>query len=704
MAARVRRVAILGNVCVGKTSVFDQLCAAGPHAINIPGSTRETQRGVLSVGAAGAARLVRRSCGACPAALTTLRSSSDDPCAPQSGPISGCPLPAAAAPGHVGASQELVPAVTHLFDTPGSATLAANSEDEMVARDLLLSGLIDTAVLVADAKNLRRSLALALEVAELGLPMVLDLNMVDEAENLGLLLDVGELSRQLGVPVVQTIGVTGMGVRRLAEGLQGARRPQSRVRFPASMERALAELEALLDAGPLPARGVAILLLSGDAGAQAWVRERLGDAALLTALQIVARLQAAHRAPLRALVADTFFEEAGRIADRVVSGSPRAPNLLVRFGGLAQRPIPGTLIALVVVAIAWLWVGAFGATLVVDTLSAKLLNGLLMPLCADLVLYFPSEFVRDALMDPDFGLLPTGLFLAVGVVLPILFCFYGMQAVLEDSGYLPRLGVLFDRLLRRLGLNGQALIPMVLGLSCVTMAVITARMLPTRRERVLLTFLLCLGIPCAPLLAVMLALLGKMPLSASLVVFGVMGAQVMVAGALASRLIPGKRPDLILEIPQIRIPRPRVLLAKTWRRTWDFMREAVPIFLLASFAVFVFDRLGGLAVLEDWSRPVVGGLLGLPDEATQVFLKTMIRRENGATELSMLRGQFDGVQTVVTLLVMTTLLPCINTAIVVVKERGVRTAMVIFVAITGWAIGVGALVGLVCRGLGLDFA
>lgn len=695
MTAQVRRVAIVGNVCVGKTSLFDRLCAAGPHAINIPGSTRNVRRGVLSLGGAGVARGPQRQCGACPTARIPTPLVHADPCSPDAGPVGGCPLPTEDAPAGI--------AITHLFDTPGSSTLAANSEDEVVARDLLLSGLINVAVVVADAKNLRRSLALALEVAELGPALVLDLNMIDEAENLGLEVDAAELARLMGVPVVRTVAVEGVGVRRLADNLAAARRPIRRVRFGAEIEVALNRLEGLLQGTPLPARGLAILLLCGDTGAQARVRAELGTEVLRQALAVVTDLQAAHRTPLRSLVTDTFFEEAGRIVDRVVSGARNKPNLLLRFGSLAQRPVAGTLIALVMVAIAWLWVGAFGATFVVDTVSARLLNGWLMPLCATWVAVIPWAFVRDALMDPDFGLLPTGLFLAIGVVLPILFCFYGLQAVLEDSGYLPRLGVLFDRLLRRLGLNGQGLIPMVLGLSCVTMAVITARMLPTRRERILLTFLLSLGIPCAPLLAVMLSLLAKMPLSASLVVFGVLGAQVLVAGALASRLLPGRLPDLILEIPQMRVPRLRVLLAKTWRRTWGFMREALPVFLLASFTVFVFNRLGGLTLLEDWSRPVVGGVLGLPDDAVQVFLKTMIRRENGATELALLRERFDGVQMVVTLLVMTTLLPCINTAIVVVKERGVRTAMIIFAAVTGWAVAIGALVGLACRGLGLSF-
>jgi ferrous iron transport protein B len=572
----------------------------------------------------------------------------------------------------------------------------------MVARDLLLSGEVDGVVLVADAKNLRRSLALALEVAEFGLPMVLNLNMLDEAEIMGLDVDDAELARILGAPVNRTVAVEKLGVHDLAELVLDARVPARLVHLPDRVETALSKLEEILVNPVVAPRGLGMLLLAGDRGAQAWVSEHLGEQTLDGVRAVVEEVQRSFTTSLAMLIANAFHGEAQRIADRAVTSDLRHPGLLIHFGRLAQRPLPGALIGLGVLALAYLWVGAFGATFVVDSISKHLFKRFLIPACEWLVAPIPSAFVRDALMDADFGLLPAGLFLALGLVLPVLFCFYLLQAVLEDSGYLPRLAVLLDRLLRWLGLNGQALISLVLGFSCITMAVITTRMLPTRKERLILTLLL-VGIPCAPLLAVMMVILGKLPWTASVFLFGLVGLRLLLLGSLASNLTPGSLPDFMLEIPQMRIPRPRVLLAKTWRRIRQFMREAIPIFLLASFLIFLFDRAGGLDVVENLARPFVHGLLGLPDDAVQVFIKTAIRREAGAAELNLLYTQFDNLQLIVTLLVMTFVMPCINATIVIIKERGLGAAMVILSTVLVFAVAAGAVVNLVCRTLGIDF-
>lgn len=698
----MRRFAILGNVCVGKTSLFDRLCTrGGEHAVNIPGSTQSIPRGVLATGPDAAPRAFRRRCSSCTLGRGPRLGRHDQPmCAgPGEGPGDGPRCPALRVLAH-DASDDFT--VTHLFDTPGSATLAANSEDEMAARDLLLSGQMDGVVLVADAKNLRRSLALALEVAELQLPMVLTLNMLDEAEGLGVEIDDDRLAEILEVPVARTVAVENRGVRKLAAAIGRARPPARLVQFPDAVEGGLSQLEEILDNPVVAPRSLGILLLCQDRGAESWIEERLGKRRLARAREVAQRVQGEFGTELRQLISDSIYAEAGRIADRVVTRRPRGPSPLVRFGSLAQRPLSGALIALGVLAIAYFWVGAFGATFVVDNLSTHLFDGFLVPLTRDLVAPIPSDFVRAAIMDPDFGLLPTGLFLAIGVVLPVLFCFYLLQALLEDSGYLPRLAVLADRLFRRVGLNGQGLIPLILGFSCVAAAVITTRMLPTRRERIILT-LLVVGLPCAPLLAVMVVILSKMPWTATAVVFGVLFARLVATGLVSSRALGGPHPDFILEIPPMRIPRPGMLMTKTWRRTWDFVREAVPVFMAASFAMFLFDRAGGLSAIEEAARPLVHDILGLPHQAVQVFIKTTIRREAGATELNLLRDHFDNVQMVVTLLVMTLLLPCVNTAIVIIKERGLKVAVAVLTTAVVSALAVGALVNAVCRGVGVTF-
>ena len=690
-SSRVRQTAVLGNVCVGKTSIFEALCLGSDHAVNIPGSTVEALRGVVAVGPYGAPRAIRKGCSTC-----GLGKKHRSQCGSASSMSSlGCPGQAALKP-------RQTPALIHLYDTPGSQTLAANGEDEMIARDLLLTGEMDSLLLVADAKNLRRSLALFLEASMFGLPMTLALNMMDEAEDMGIEVDEGALARELGVPVVGTVAVERQGLRKLSEVLPDAEVPKREIPMPEAVAEALAAAEALVPSSLPSPRGIALLLLSGDAAARERVK-KADPSALKAVEEIYAGLAARFRRPIKEMLQELIHAEAGRIVERVQVARGTGPSPLVQVGRLSQRPVPGMLIAIVVMAVAYAWIGLFGAEFVVDNLSEHLFNGLLVPAASTLIAWIPSEFVRDALLDENFGILPTGVFLALGLVLPVLFCFYLFQAILEDSGYLPRLAVLLDRLFRKIGLNGQSLIPLLLGFSCVTMAVITTRILPTKRERIILTLLLILGIPCAPLLAVMLVILQPMAVTAHIALFGTLLVQILSAGALASRVLPGGDPDLILEIPPMRVPRPRIILRKTWRRSFHFIQEALPVFIIASFAVFVFDRLGGLRWIEAVAHPFIHGVLGLPDEFVQVFIKTSIRRENGATELMHVRDRFDNVQLVVAMLVMTFLMPCINATIVIFKERGVKASLAILGIVSTWAVVMGAAFNFICRAFGVTF-
>ena len=230
----VRNIALLGNVCVGKTTLFDRLCRSSEHAVNIPGSSMTLNRGVLMQGPFAAPRAFQKNCAAC-GVKVRRRSAATGGCCSSVQQLSECralkPKKRWGLFAEIGADPEAVaaavaegkPVATHLFDTPGSASLLAASEDEQVARDLVLSGQLDAVLLVADAKNLRRGLALALELAEFELPIVFNLNMLDEAEAMGIELDDAELTRHLRVSVGRTVAVENRGVRRLSELLADAK-------------------------------------------------------------------------------------------------------------------------------------------------------------------------------------------------------------------------------------------------------------------------------------------------------------------------------------------------------------------------------------------------------------------------------------------------------------------------------------------------
>jgi ferrous iron transport protein B len=603
--------------------------------------------------------------------------------------------------GSVGSSQ------TMICDTPGSSTLFPQSEEEMVVRDAVLRLRPSALLMVADAKNVRRSLALTLHAAELGLPMVLAVNMSDEALRQGIGLDTDRLSQVLGIAVVSTTAVEDLGTDEVRRKLDAARVPRRVISYPPAIAPHLELIQGLLDpcasSLPLSPRGMALLLMAGDRTAEQILRATLDLELFERVHQAVKLWLATLILPPEVVLTDVIFEAAEKLAAEVVERHPRRRSFLDTFGHLAQHPLWGVMIAGLVVTAMYFFVGVLGATLVVDALNTFLFEGVLIPFSARLVAPIPSELVRDAIMDPDFGLLPTGLFLAFGIVMPVLFFFFFAFGLLQSSGYLPRVSVLLDRVFRRIGLNGKGVMPLVMGLSCVTMALITTRMLDSKKERIIASFLLLLGIPCAPLLGVMLVVLAAMPVSATVTVFGVLAVQVVIAGLLANRLVPGLSPDFIMVIPPMRLPRVKIVLKQTLRQTYEFMKEAIPLFLLASLLLFAFDRIGGLVLVEVASRPLTQGLLGLPDQAVEVFIKTMVRRESGAAELARVRGGFTNLQLVVTLVMMTLLLPCVNSFIVLIKERGLRVGLTIVGVILVYAFVVGTTLSHLCNWFGVTF-
>lgn len=307
------------------------------------------------------------------------------------------------------------------------------------------------------------------------------------------------------------------------------------------------------------------------------------------------------------------------------------------------------------------------------------------------------------IMDPDFGVLLTGIFLALGLVLPVIFCFYIAFGLLEDSGYLPRLSILLDKVFKIMGLNGKGVIPLVMGFSCITMSILTTRMLNSEKEKNIACFLVFLCMPCAPLLAVMLVILDDMPFYATVTVFTIILSQILVAGVLANRILPGIRSGLIMQIPAMRVPKLFPVLKMAYQKTFHFMKEAIPVFVFSSVVVFLFQKAGGLAFLETTFGPYLDKILGLPEKSIQVFLKTMIRRESGAAELQHLAGGFTHLQLVVNLLVMTLIAPCINAIIVLFKERGLKTGASILATGVVYAVAVGSLVNLACQALGITY-
>ena len=553
---------------------------------------------------------------------------------------------------------------TEVIDSPGLNSILPLSEDEGVTWDLVRDvrdAPGSVVVQVADAKNLRRALLLTLQLGQLEVPSVLVLNMSDEAEARGIRIDREGLEGALGIPVRTTVATRGLGIAEVSTALAEARHPRNHLPLPEDL------------AGPALA-----LLADGVAPASA------GPG-------LLARY---HEALLGH--ADSL---AGRFA---TEGEPAGRALSRRLGRLAVHPVWGWPILVGILFAVYQFVGVLGAGTLVDLLETRFFGGVVSPLAIALFAPIPWAPVRDLFVG-EYGLVTMGLSYGLAIVLPIVTTFFVAFSILEDSGYLPRLAVMTDRVFKVMGLNGKAVLPMVLGLGCDTMATLTTRILTTRKERLLATLLLALGVPCSAQLGVILAMLAVVPLSAAAVWFVAVAGVMVTVGWLAARVLPGQRGDFVVELPPMRLPALGNVLSKTVARVEWYLKEALPLFLLGTLVLFTLDALRLLDAVIRAGRPLVTGILGLPADASAAFLIGFLRRDFAATRLfDMSRaGALDTVQLVVAMVTITLFIPCIANVFVIAKERGWRTAARIAAFVFPVAFAVGGLVRVVMLGLGM---
>ena len=375
-----------------------------------------------------------------------------------------------------------------------------------------------------------------------------------------------------------------------------------------------------------------------------------------------------------------------------------------RLSRWTTRGLPGVPIALGVLAACYGLIGWLGAGVLVDLVEGGLFDRVIIPAFRPWVERVPWGWARDLVLG-HFGIVPLGLRLSLGLVLPVLVMFFLVFSALEDSGYLTRLTLLFDRLLRRFGLNGKGVLPLVMGFSCVTMALLTTRALDSKKQRIIATLLLVMATPCAPLLGVMMAILGRLSLAATLLVLALVVLQFLVVGSLANLFIPGQQPDFVLELPPLRWPRLHNVLHRTQLQSFWFLREAIPLFLVGSVMMFGMEKTGILDGIRALLRPVLWTVLGLPPQAADVFLVALVRREAGAGMLILQaeQGLLDGLQSVVLLLALTWMLPCINTILVLFKERGAAVSALTLLVSIPYGFALCGLVRMLCQAAGLHF-
>lgn len=519
-----------------------------------------------------------------------------------------------------------------VIDVPGTYTLEPTCRAEEVACNMMKEG--DLIINVIDATNLERNLYLTLQLMEQSVPVVIALNFWDDTKHRGIHLNIEKLASWLGVPVVPTVAVTGEGFNRLITEIFRSRTPQ--VRKHTNEER---------------------------------------------------------------------WKDIGKIISEVQHLEHKHHTWLETLQDLSIKPATGLPIAGLVALFSFTLIRIIGEGLIAKVFE-PLFNNFYTPLLMKLSLLLGSVgFWHDAIVGKlingqidyfqSFGMLSTGLYIELAAVLPYVFAFYLAIGFLEDFGYLPRLAVLLDNLLHRIGLHGFAIIPTLLGFGCNVPGIMATRVLESQRERFIASTLISISVPCAALQAMIIGVLGKYGGGPLAIVYGSLFMAWLVLGLILNKVLPGFSPELLLEIPPYRFPPLRIFWKKLWWRTKGFLREALPFVLLGVLVVNVLVYIGFFEIVVDFSAPVVTGLLGLPKEAVTAIVVGFLRKDIAVGLLLPL--QLTVKQLTVACLVLSMFFPCVATFLILFKELGWKDLLKATGIMIASALLVGSIVNLLLR-------
>jgi ferrous iron transport protein B len=585
-----------------------------------------------------------------------------------------------------------------IIDTPGMYSILPITEEERVAREILLNERPYLVLHVLDARNLERMLPMTLQLIEAQLPVVLVVNIMDEAKRMGLEIDIEQLSKNLGIPVVGAATAKKIGLNEIRAAIAGtAPTPCNRFNYSRRMESDIAQVAGLLKGDYLLSKkSLALLLLQGDDEVAELVRQVEGEGAP----GVGAGVKEKRFERRESFHLDLSMERKGIVA-KILDGVFKAPEKRVvtfaeRLSRLTVKPLTGVPLLLIVLYFGlYKFVGEFGAGTLVDVLENKGFKELFNPWITGVVKNIVPWPVIQELFIGEYGVITLGIRYAVGIILPIVATFFLFFSILEDSGYFPRLALLVDRLFKTIGLTGRAVIPMVLGFGCDTMATMVTRTLETVRERVIATLLLALAIPCSAQLGVILALLSKAP-GALAVWAGCLLLIFLLVGLLSAKILPGETPMFYMEIPPMRAPQLSNVFTKTYTRMQWYFMEILPLFILASVLLWLGKITNFFETMVNSLSPVMAAL-GLPKEVAVAFIFGFFRRDYGAAGLYDLqtKGLLDARQLTVAAVTLTLFIPCVAQFLIMKKERGWKVASSIGVFVSVFAFGSGWLLNRV---------
>ncbi|MBF0569199.1 MAG: ferrous iron transport protein B [Candidatus Omnitrophica bacterium] len=560
-----------------------------------------------------------------------------------------------------------------IIDTPGLHCLYIHSEEEIAVRDMILAEAPDVIVQCIDASQHKQSFLLTAELLELEIPMVVVLNSMDETARKGIWIDSAQLERTLGVPVVESIALRGLGKEELKDAIIKARRSTLNVKYGYRIESCITELAAELPFDLEFKHKIALLLLSGDSFVEKYLERRFGKERTALVRMEVNKSRRQIKGNMRQVLVD----RRSRWVDQLTAAVVRKQKITYQgfshhITQASRDPFLGIPIFLSLMAVVYLGVVYVSGALdtFINFLIVKPVTGAISALALPL-------FWNDLLIG-NHGILTIGIFNAICTVLPILSVFFFIFGCFEDSGYITNFTVFSKRLFKKIGIPGNAITSLVLGFGCKTMATLTTRGLTVPKEKFIATFLIAFAIPCSAQLGISMAILARVGLSAFLIVFGVLVLCEVGAGMLLNMMIKGKEESYFIQvIPPMRFPSMRAVFRKTYHRIVDFLKEAFPIFLLSAIGLFAFDKSGLLSLTKQAMTPMVVGWMGLPKDIIDVFLLALARREAAAGLILKMvdAGSLSYVQSIVAVVVTTISFPCVANVIAIGREMGWKTAV-----------------------------
>jgi ferrous iron transport protein B len=580
-----------------------------------------------------------------------------------------------------------------IVDLPGIYSLSTYSLEELISRKYIAVERPDIVINVIDASVLERNLFFTLQLMELEAPMVITLNQMDMAKRKGIKIDVKKLEKLLGISVMPTVAIKGVGIGKLLEKVietieKGPVKKHAHVRYGEEVEEKIGKLVEKMKNVQFvyPPRYVAIKLLEGDEEIEREIR-RIAPQIVSTAKKLADEIENIHGHGCSTVITSERYEAAGciaRAAQKMVS--PIKPTKVERLHNFTTHKVTGYLTLIVSLLLIFYSIFTFG----------DYTSGLLSDLLYGLEPFFASAFGTGVVGSLIWGGVMEGLIAGITIVMPYIIPFYLILYFLENSGYLSRIAFLMDNVMHKMGLHGKAFIPMMLGFGCNVPACLGCRIMETQRERLLAAFVTTL-VPCAATTVIILGLVGDyLGIHWALALYLFNFLIIFVLGRLAFKVVPGEPTALIMEMHDYRWPHMKTILKQTWFRVAEFIKIAFPLIIVGSLVLKLAEVSGWLETVASVLSPITVTWLGLPAITGITLIFGVLRKELSLVMLAALLAPtglaiLTPVQMVVFTLVAMLYIPCIATIAALVREFGWKKSLFITVFEIAFAILVGGI-------------